>query len=262
MQIISPSSSLVLSSVSWGFHLGLSSVTINRYLKIFGFIKIVVASKFRSRRFRANVIVLFKKQQLRTTFLLALLFLGHGPHCCGPKWYLVLQPFHRYSRKRELQWYFFKGSMKWPEEISPTSYCLTSYNHMKLKGSLWNSLYSKQACCCSPCCGCLVAKSCPTLLWPHVLWPTRLLCAWDFPGKNTGVVCHFLLQGIFPTQRLNPSPAALALTGRLFTTEGSPWPSGGGSKKKTIPLYSPVTQGSRGRPFYLPKGALFLAHCL
>ena len=29
----------------------------------------------------------------------------------------------------------------------------------------------------------------------------RILCPWDFPGKNTGVVCHFLLQGIFPTQR-------------------------------------------------------------
>ena len=27
---------------------------------------------------------------------------------------------------------------------------------------------------------------------------------WDFPGKNTGVGCHALLQGIFPTQRLNP----------------------------------------------------------
>ena len=26
---------------------------------------------------------------------------------------------------------------------------------------------------------------------------------WDFPGKNTGVGCHFLLQGIFPTQRSN-----------------------------------------------------------
>ena len=26
----------------------------------------------------------------------------------------------------------------------------------------------------------------------------------DFPGKNTGVSCHFLLQGIFPTQGLNP----------------------------------------------------------
>ena len=29
-------------------------------------------------------------------------------------------------------------------------------------------------------------------------------CPWDFPGKNTGVGCHFLLQEIFPTQGLNP----------------------------------------------------------
>ena len=33
---------------------------------------------------------------------------------------------------------------------------------------------------------------------------TRLLCPWDFPGKSTGVGCHFLLQGIFWTQGLNP----------------------------------------------------------
>ena len=31
-------------------------------------------------------------------------------------------------------------------------------------------------------------------LWPHTLQPTRLLCLWDSPGKNTGVGCHFLLQ--------------------------------------------------------------------
>ena len=40
--------------------------------------------------------------------------------------------------------------------------------------------------------------------WAHGLWPTRLLCPWDFPGKNTGVDCHFLLQGIFLTQGWNP----------------------------------------------------------
>ena len=34
--------------------------------------------------------------------------------------------------------------------------------------------------------------------------PARLLCPQDFPVKNTGVGCHFLLQGIFLTQRLNP----------------------------------------------------------
>ena len=39
---------------------------------------------------------------------------------------------------------------------------------------------------------------------PHGLQPTRLLHPWDFPGKSTGVGCHFLLQGIFPIQGLNP----------------------------------------------------------
>ena len=32
---------------------------------------------------------------------------------------------------------------------------------------------------------------------------TRLLCPWDFLGKSTGMGCHFLLQGIYPTQGLN-----------------------------------------------------------
>ena len=40
-------------------------------------------------------------------------------------------------------------------------------------------------------------------VWPHGLQPVRLFCPWDFPGKNTGVDCHFLLQGIFLTQGLN-----------------------------------------------------------
>ena len=33
----------------------------------------------------------------------------------------------------------------------------------------------------------------------------RFLCLWNFPGKNTGMGGHFLLQGIFPTQGSNPS---------------------------------------------------------
>ena len=40
-------------------------------------------------------------------------------------------------------------------------------------------------------------------LWPHGLQPARLLCPWNFQGKNTGMGCHFLLQGIFPTQGSN-----------------------------------------------------------
>ena len=38
----------------------------------------------------------------------------------------------------------------------------------------------------------------------HGLYPARLLCPWNFPGKNTKVGCCSLLQGIFPNQGLNP----------------------------------------------------------
>ena len=40
-------------------------------------------------------------------------------------------------------------------------------------------------------------------LWPHGLSPTRLLAPWNSPGKNTGVGCLFLIQGIFPAQGSN-----------------------------------------------------------
>ena len=42
-------------------------------------------------------------------------------------------------------------------------------------------------------CACWVASVMSKSLWPY--GPTRLLCPWDSPGKNTGVGCHALLQG-------------------------------------------------------------------
>ena len=68
--------------------------------------------------------------------------------------------------------------------------------------------------------GGLVAKSCPTLA------PARLLCPWDSPGKNTGVGCHFLLQGIFPSQGLNPGLLHCRQILYQLSCEGSPNPSG------------------------------------
>ena len=40
-------------------------------------------------------------------------------------------------------------------------------------------------------------------LLPHGLQPTRFLCPWNSPCKNTGVGSHSLLQGIFLTHRSN-----------------------------------------------------------
>ena len=51
---------------------------------------------------------------------------------------------------------------------------------------------------------CSVVSVMSDSLRPTGLWPTRLLCPWDLPGKNAGVGCHSLFQGIFLTQRLNP----------------------------------------------------------
>ena len=55
---------------------------------------------------------------------------------------------------------------------------------------------------------------------PCGLSPIRLLHQWNFSGKNTGMGCHFLLQGIFPDPRIkSASPVFPSLAGRFFTTE-------------------------------------------
>ena len=51
-------------------------------------------------------------------------------------------------------------------------------------------------------CACQVAPSISDSWLSCGLWPTRLLCPWDSSGKNTGVGCHVLLQGI-PIQGSN-----------------------------------------------------------
>ena len=60
---------------------------------------------------------------------------------------------------------------------------------------------------------CLVAKWCLTL----VSLPARLLCPRDFPGKNTRMGCHFLLQGNLPNLGVEPGSPALACG--FFATE-------------------------------------------
>ena len=56
----------------------------------------------------------------------------------------------------------------------------------------------------TPCVCVCVCSVVSDSLQPYGLQPARLLCPWNFPGKNTGVGYHFLLQRIFPTQGSNP----------------------------------------------------------
>ena len=59
-----------------------------------------------------------------------------------------------------------------------------------------------------------VASTMPDFPWHYGLKPTRLLCPWDSPGKNTGVGCHALPQGIKPS-----SPASSGLQADFSPTE-------------------------------------------
>ena len=67
----------------------------------------------------------------------------------------------------------------------------------RMRGNLWGPhTYTM--------CVCLVAQSCPTLCDPMDCSLPGSSVHGDSSGKNTGVSCHALLQGIFPTQGLNP----------------------------------------------------------
>ena len=63
--------------------------------------------------------------------------------------------------------------------------------HIMLKPSVQDFKHdlTSMGCCC-----CCVASVVSNSVRPHRRQPTRLLCPWDSPGKNTGVDCHFLLQ--------------------------------------------------------------------
>ena len=58
---------------------------------------------------------------------------------------------------------------------------------------------------------------------PWTVASTRLLRPWDFLGKSTGVGCHFLLQGIFLTQGLNPGLLHCRQTLYRLSHQGSPY---------------------------------------
>ena len=79
-------------------------------------------------------------------------------------------------------------------------------------------------CVCVCVCARVPAKSiqsCSTLCDTMDCSPPGPLCQRDSPGKNPGVGCHALLQGIYLTQGLNPCLMSPALAGGFFTTSAT-----------------------------------------
>ena len=63
--------------------------------------------------------------------------------------------------------------------------------------------------------------SCVQPFGRYRLKSSRLVCPWDSPERNAGVDCHALLQGIFPTQVLNPHLMSAALAGGFYATSAT-----------------------------------------
>ena len=79
----------------------------------------------------------------------------------------------------------------------------------------------------------VVVQLCLTSLLPYGLYPARLLCPWQFPGKNTEVDFHFLLHGNLPGSGIKPMPTAL--DSRFFATEPPGKPKNIGLGSLSIP---------------------------
>ena len=104
-------------------------------------------------------------------------------------------------------WGCAEGSVFHKEEFHlPPLFSLTFMQQLKDARPLGSSLYSMQKYTY------VCAKSlhlCLSLCDPMDCTPSRLLCSWDSPGKNTRVVCRALLQGIFLTQGSNTTSEVL-----------------------------------------------------
>ena len=74
-------------------------------------------------------------------------------------------------------------------------------------------------------CVCSVSSVMSDSLWPCGLQPARLRCPWDSPGKNTGVGCHSLLQGILQTQGSNPGLFCPCIGRRVLYHQRHLWSS-------------------------------------
>ena len=123
-------------------------------------------------------------------------------------WHLGFSLIIFFFQKIRNTFWFFLGYCRKPVKVADLLHYFMSHLNDGPIASYYSKLFISQEqnnflkYCPAPVL-CLAAQSCPTL-WPHGLQPARLLCPWGSPGKSTGVGCHALLQGIFPTQGLNP----------------------------------------------------------
>ena len=139
-----------------------------------------------------------------------------------PEWHLVLEWHFSWEAfipvlglNKETYTCGSKNLRPWGKrctQFDPVCNCLGSWEKLNYESRKFISnlnfqiLYPQplQSFSLCTCCAALVAQLCPTPCDPMNCSPPDSFVHGDSPGKNIGVGCHALLQGIFPTQGLNP----------------------------------------------------------
>ena len=101
-------------------------------------------------------------------------------------WVIMKESCSLPGRNSGIAWGDLRNRMQF---VNSNSSCISEYN--RGEGIKTNTF-----------CVCSVASVVTDFLQPYGLWHARLLSPWDSPGKNIGVDCHALLQGIFLIQGL------------------------------------------------------------
>ena len=112
--------------------------------------------------------------------------------------------------------------------------------YQSFPGSVPHLLYlpgdpMESACVCLCVFVCVRCGSVLCNLQPYGLQPTRLLCPWNFPGKDTAVGCHLLFQGIFLTQESSQGLLHCRQILYQLSCQGSPRNPVGSSLNSTSP---------------------------
>ena len=138
--------------------------------------------------------------------------------------YLIWERIHLQCRK---PWFIsWVGKIPWRRERLPTPVFRPGGSHGLYSPRGRKELDMTGRLSLSSTFVCLHAQSCPTLCDPM---DHGVLCPWDSPGKNIGVGCCFLLQGIPLTQGSNPRDqiSCVSCTGRLILYHWATWEAPG-----------------------------------
>ena len=125
---------------------------------------------------------------------------------------VIIHPFPRTALKEPLNAKLSVVCKVWAifNLLETFHLCFLSFIYFCFPGKIFSSSHLNNHCLCS------IAQLCPTLC-NHLGCGPPGSSPGDSPDKNTGAGCHFLLQGICPTQDQNPVSCVSCIAGRFFT---------------------------------------------